>query len=315
MSERRALLTGGAGFIGSHLAEALLAQDYRLRILDNFSTGQRGSLPSGGFELIEGDLRDRTLVETSLEGVQVVFHQAARISVPQSFEDPRAYYEVNVQGTLNVLSAALRAGVQRVVLASSAAVYSGSDTPVAESVRTSPHSPYAASKLAMEEAAAMYHLHYGLPVVSLRYFNVYGPRQRLDSPYAALIPAFIQAWLTGRSPVIYGDGDQERDFVYVGDAVRANLLAIDNEAAVGGTFNIGGGASVTVNELARILQVVLPNAPEAVYGPPRQGDIRFSKADLSQAEQALSYHPEVSLQEGLRLTVEWWLQEREKAEA
>jgi UDP-glucose 4-epimerase len=315
VSDRLALVTGGAGFIGSHLAEALLGREYRVRILDDFSSGAREALPAGGVEIVEGDLRDRGLVAASLKGVQLIYHQAAFVSVPDSFEDPQGCYETNVLGTLNLLSAAHEAGVERVVLASSAAVYGEADGPVTEDAPTSPQSPYAASKLAMEEAALLYYREHALPVVCLRYFNVYGPRQRPDSPYAAVIPAFIRAGLEGRPPVIYGDGEQRRDFVYVGDAVRANLLAAESEGAVGGVFNIGGGGSVSVNELARNLQTVLPKGQDPVYESPRQGDIRFSKADLSSAKRGLDYQPEIDLLAGLRLTVEWYAQQEVKAGA
>ena len=315
MSEKRALLTGGAGFIGSHLVGVLLERDHRVRILDDFSSGQRSNLPEDDFELVEGDLRDRAVVEACMDGVDVIFHQAAQVSVPLSFADPRRCYETNLQGTLNLLSAAIQTGVTRVVLASSAAVYGVTHGPVGEDARKAPHSPYAASKLAMEEAALMYHHRYGLPVVCLRYFNVYGPRQRPDSPYAAVIPAFIQAMSNGRPPSIYGNGEQRRDFVYVDDVVRANLLAAEQEGAVGRILNIGGGSSITINELAGILQSVLPNAPAPDYGPAREGDIQFSEADLGKAEQSLAYRPEVHIQEGLRRTVEWYLQEEVRTQA
>ena len=315
MSDRRVLVTGGAGFVGSHLIEALLERDRRVRILDDFSSGQRLNLPADDFELVEADLRDRAAVEACMDGVDVVFHQAAQVSVPRSLEDPRGCYAVNLQGTLNLLTAAVQTGVRRVVLASSAAVYGESHGPVGEDAPKAPLSPYAASKLAMEEAALMYHHRYGLPLVCLRYFNVYGARQRPDSPYAAVIPAFIQARLDGRPLVIYGDGEQRRDFVHVDDVVRANLLGAEREGAVGGIFNIGGGGSLTINELAGILQAVLPSAPEPGHGPAREGDIQFSEADLGNAEQSLGYRPEVRIQEGLRRTVEWYLQERVRTQA
>jgi UDP-glucose 4-epimerase len=232
------------------------------------------------------------------------------VSVPASLDDPLSCYEVNLQGTLQVLWAAYQAGVQRVVVASSAAVYGEATEPVDEESPKRPLSPYAASKLAMEGAARLFTRVYGLATVCLRYFNAYGPRQRPDSPYAAVIPSFIEAMLEGRPATIHGEGDQSRDFVYIGDVVRANLLAAERPEAVGGVFNIGSGVSVTIRELAGILQSFFPQAPAPLHGPSREGDIRFSRAVLDRAAQALGYRPEVGMQEGLRSTVEWFRQER-----
>ena len=218
-----ALVSGGAGFIGSHLVRGLLEQGARVRVLDDLSSGAAANLAGQEVELMVADIRDPEAVGRAANGVEWVFHQAAMVSVPGSFENPRGCYAVNLLGSLNVLKAAQEVRAARVVLASSAAVYGESREPIAEDTQKQPLSPYAASKLAMEEAAFMYHRVYGLPVVCLRHFNVYGPRQRPDSAYAAVIPAFIQAMLSGHPPVIYGDGNQRRDFVYVDDVVRANL--------------------------------------------------------------------------------------------
>ncbi|HLF81781.1 MAG TPA: NAD-dependent epimerase/dehydratase family protein, partial [Anaerolineales bacterium] len=245
-----------------------------------------------------------------MQGVRWVFHQAAMVSVPASMDDPLGCYEVNLQGTLRVLWAAHQAGVQRVVVASSAAVYGEASVPVEEESPKRPLSPYASSKLAMEQAAQLFTRAYGLPTVCLRYFNAYGPRQRPDSPYAAVIPAFIGAMLDGRPAIIHGEGDQSRDFVYIGDVVRANLLAAERPEATGGVFNIGSGVSVTILELAGFLQGLFPQAPAPIHGPSREGDIRFSKAVMDRAAQALGYRPEVGMLEGLRSTVEWFRQER-----
>ena len=302
-----ALVTGGAGFIGSHIAHALAKRGVQVRVIDDLSSSEGSDLDDLDGALVRGDIRNSTPLPELVQGSNWIFHQAALVSVPGSIEEPERCYAINVEGTLNVLRAAHQAGVERVVLASSAAVYGESGEPIAEDHEKKPLSPYAASKLAMEEAALMYHRVYGLPVVCLRYFNVYGPRQRPDSPYAAVIPAFIRAMLEGRPPVIYGDGEQRRDFVYVDDVVRANLLAVEREQAVGGIFNIGGGGSISINELAGILQSILPDGPESLYGPPREGDIHFSEADLRKAEQSLGYRPEVGIQEGLRKTVKWFL--------
>jgi UDP-glucose 4-epimerase len=309
-SSGQALVTGGAGFVGSHLAAGLLAQGMRVRVLDDLSTGREHNLAGFTVELVQGDVRDARALAEAMQGVRWVFHEAAMVSVPASLDDPLSCYEVNLQGTLQVLWAAYQAGVQRVVVASSAAVYGEATEPVDEESPKRPLSPYAASKLAMEGAARLFTRVYGLATVCLRYFNAYGPRQRPDSPYAAVIPSFIEAMLEGRPATIHGEGDQSRDFVYIGDVVRANLLAAERPEAVGGVFNIGSGVSVTIRELAGILQSFFPQAPAPLHGPSREGDIRFSRAVLDRAAQALGYRPEVGMQEGLRSTVEWFRQER-----
>lgn len=306
----QALVTGGAGFVGSHLAAGLLAQGSRVRVLDDLSTGQEHNLAGSTVEFVQGDVRDPDALAEAMQGVRWVFHQAAMVSVPASLDDPLGCYEVNLHGTLQVLWAAYQADVQRVILASSAAVYGEASAPVEEESPKRPHSPYAASKLAMEQAAQLFTQAYGLPTVCLRYFNVYGPRQRPDSPYAAVIPAFIEAMLQGRPATIHGEGNQSRDFVYIGDVVRANLLAAERAEAVGGVYNIGSGASVTIRELAGFLHQLFPQAPAPVHGPSREGDIHFSRAVLNRASEALGYRPEVDMQAGLRSTVEWFRQER-----
>ena len=264
----------------------------------------------GRFEFMEGRVQDREAVWAAAQGIDVMFHLAAMISVPASLAAPSDCYEVNVNGSLNVLSAAKEAGAKRVVMASSAAVYGNSSVPVKEEAAKTPLSPYAASKLAMEEASLMFQRQYDLPVVRLRYFNVYGPRQRPDSSYAAVIPAFIRAMQAGEAPTIFGDGKQKRDFVHVDDVVSANLMAAESDEAVGEVLNISGGSSVTISELAGILQDLIPNAPAPIYESPRDGDIYFSEAVIERAWQALGYRPEVALVDGLRSTVEWFRQER-----
>ena len=306
----QALVTGGAGFVGSHVVAGLIAQGTRVRVVDNLSTGQEQNLADSSVDFVAGDIRDPDVLSAAMQGVRWVFHQAAMVSVPASMDDPLGCYEVNLQGTLRVLWAAYQAGVQRVVVASSAAVYGEASVPVEEESPKRPLSPYASSKLAMEQAAQLFTRAYGLPTVCLRYFNAYGPRQRPDSPYAAVIPAFIGAMLEGRPATIHGEGDQSRDFVYIGDVVRANLLAAERPEATGGVFNIGSGVSVTILELAGFLQGLFPQAPAPIHGPSREGDIRFSKAVMDRAAQALGYRPEVGMLEGLRSTVEWFRQER-----
>ena len=304
------MVTGGAGFIGSHIARRLAGQGYRLRVIDDLSSGVAENLNGTRAELIEGDIRSRSTVSKAMKGVDQVFHQAAMVSVPNSIKDPIECYQINLEGILNVLEAAREAKVARVVLASSAAVYGHSDEPVAEDAPNKPLSPYAASKWAMEQAALMFYEVYELPTVCLRYFNVYGPRQRPDSMYAAVIPAFIIAMMEGKPTTIYGDGEQKRDFVQVDDVVRANLLAAESDEAIGKVLNISGGGAVTINELAGILHNLIPNAPATAYEAPRSGDIYFSEAFIERAWGALGYRPEVALVEGLRSTVEWFRQER-----
>ena len=317
----RALVTGGAGFIGSHVASRLVDAGHHVLVLDDLSTGMRDNLRAlenhaeqarnasgGGFEFMEGQVQDRDTVRTAAQGIDVVFHLAAMVSVPASLENPSDCYEVNLNGSLNVLAAAKEAGAKKVLLASSAALYGESDAPVDESASKNPLSPYAASKWAMEEAAQMYDQINDLETVCLRYFNVYGPRQRPDSTYAAVIPAFVKAFLDGEPATIFGDGDQKRDFVHIDDVVRANLLAAESDEAVQKVLNISGGSTVTIVDLAGILHKIIPNAPAAIHEPPREGDIYFSEAVIERAWQSLGYRPEVALVDGLRSTVEWFRQ-------
>jgi len=304
------LITGGAGFIGSAIGRRLSNKGHQVRILDNLSNSSQAAVADIDAQLTIGDIRDSDLVAELVEGVDWIFHHAALVSVPGSIEDPVGCYEINLAGTLSVLEAAKKAGVERVVLASSAAVYGESAEPAEEHALKQPLSPYAASKRAMEQAALMYNEVYGLPTVCLRYFNVYGPRQRPDSMYAAVIPAFINTMIDGQPATIFGDGEQRRDFVHVDDVVRANLLAAKSDEAIRKVLNISGGGAVSINELAGILQEIIPNAPATVHEAPRDGDIYFSEAVIERAWGALGYRPEVALVEGLQSTVEWFRQER-----
>ncbi|MBW2248379.1 MAG: SDR family oxidoreductase [Deltaproteobacteria bacterium] len=300
------LVTGGAGFIGSHLVREMLNRGDRVRVLDNLSTGSKANLAGLDVDFIEGDIRNAAVVQESVKDVDFIFHLAAFISVAGSMEDPLACYDANLNGSLNVLMQASKAGVQRVVLASSAAVYGESESIVAENHPLNPQSPYASSKLAMEQAAKLFSQSFSLETVCLRFFNAYGPRQSPDSPYAAAIPKFIQVMLAGEPATIHGDGHQTRDFVYVGDIVEAMLLGADGDSIDGRVFNIAGGKSVPINELVEILQRFFPETPDPVFAPPRQGDLRFSEADISLAERSLGYRPRIDLQEGLEITVEWF---------
>jgi nucleoside-diphosphate-sugar epimerase len=301
-----ALVTGGAGFIGSHIVDALLDAGMRVHVLDDFSTGRRQNLSGTDIQLFEGDLGDPDLLQHALRGVQYVFHQAALVSVPHSLEDPIGCYHTNLMGSLHLLQRAKEAGIARLVLASSAAVYATSTEPVGEDADMAPLSPYAASKLGMETCAEMFTAAYDLPTICLRYFNVYGPRQPPDSPYAAVIPIFINSLLSGERPVIFGDGEQRRDFIYVQDVVRANLRAIDSDDAVGEVINISAGEAVSINELASTMGDLLPHSKPPRYGPPRPGDIRCSQGDISRAARLLKFRPRIDLAQGLEETVEWF---------
>ncbi|MEX2143759.1 MAG: SDR family oxidoreductase [Anaerolineales bacterium] len=302
----RVLITGGAGFIGSHLTEELVKRGDQVRVLDNFSTGKLRNLADvkDKIELIRGDLRNHADVQAAVSQVDVVFHQAAFVSVPKSIEDPRDCYEININGTVELMEAARQAGVSRVVLASSAAVY-GSSTglPLNESALTRPLSPYAASKLFAETLAQLYSAAHNLTVVALRYFNVYGPRQSPSSQYAAAIPKFIHALKTGQAPLVFGDGTQTRDFIYVSDAVRANLLAAEAAGVAGKAFNICSGAETSLLDLLKILYAQFPQAPQPEFSDPRLGDVPRSLGDPSLAARALGFRPEIALAEGLKRCV------------
>jgi nucleoside-diphosphate-sugar epimerase len=304
----RVLVTGGAGFIGSHLAADLLERGHQVRVLDNFATGRRSNLASlaGEVELIEGDIQSYERASKAVAGCEVVLHQAAIPSVPRSVQDPLTSNATNVVGTLNVLLAARDHGVRRVVLASSSSVYGGlaGAGPKREDQPAVPISPYATAKLAGEGYARSFHGVYELETVCLRYFNVFGPRQDPTSQYAAVIPNFVSALLTGRPPVIFGDGEQSRDFTYVANVVAANLLAMEAPDVAGGVFNVACGERVTLNRLVAELQDLLGSEMQPVYAAPRPGDIRHSMADLTLARSQLGYEPIVRLREGLERTID-----------
>lgn len=300
------LVTGGAGFIGSHLTRALLNRGDTVRVLDDLSTGSEENLSGLEIDLIVGDVRDQEIVRKAMQDVEYVFHLAAMISAPGSLDDPQFCYAVNVDGSLNVLWEARTAGVLRVVLASSAAIYGETTGQVDETMIGLPQTPYGSSKVAMEYTARMFGEAYGLATTCMRYFNVYGPRQSPDSMYAAVIPIFIKTILAGQAPTIFGDGEQRRDFVFVEDVVRASILATEKEDAVGHVFNVGSGTSVSILDLAHTLQQILPEALPPTFGPPRAGDVRFSEAALVWSETALGYRPQIALKEGLGVTVQWF---------
>ena len=304
----KTLVTGGAGFIGSHIVDALLERGDSVRLLDNFSTGKFENIESFAdrIELLNADLRNASRVEESVRGVDVVFHAAAFVSVPQSMDEPQECFDVNVTGTHLLLEAARRAGVSRVVLASSAAVYGESDAlPLAEETLLQPKSPYAVSKRINEMYAELFTNEFGLEVVALRYFNVYGPRQRPDSMYAAAVPIFINRLLSAKPITIFGDGGQTRDLISVRDVVRANLAASSHPNAPGRIFNICTGIETRLLDLLEVLYELFPNAPKTEFTAPRAGDIYRSLGSPQKANNMMGYSAETTLSEGLRETVTW----------
>jgi UDP-glucose 4-epimerase len=301
------LVTGGAGFIGSHIAAALVERGDRVRVFDNFNTGKRGNLEriTKQIEMIEGDLADRAAVDRAVKSVDVVFHEAALASVPRSVAQPLDTHAACATGTLNVLDASRQSGVRRVVYAASSSAYGDQPVPVkTETLLPAPISPYAAAKLAGEFYCQAFTATYGLETVALRYFNVFGPRQDPQGAYAAVIPKFIVEMLARRQPTIFGDGKQSRDFVYVGDVVRANLLAAESAKAVGKVINIASGRQYSLLEVLAAINQVLGTEIKPVLAAPRVGDVRDSLADISRARELLDYEPSVSFEEGLRRTVE-----------
>lgn len=307
MKHQRVLVTGGAGFIGSNLAGEL-ALENEVVILDDLSTGRveniKELLKRENFRFVRGSITDLELLQGSFKDIDYVFHQAAFVSVPKSIDDPAACNNININGTLNVLTAARDNNVKKVIFASSCAVYGDPEVmPVAETAQINPKSPYAVTKLACEYYCGVFTEVYDLPTVSLRYFNVYGPRQNPESEYAAVIPKFINRLMNGKPPVIYGDGLQTRDFVFVKDVVRANILAAEREES--GVFNVGSGASITVAELAGTIIDLLGKDMKPLHEAPREGDIRDSVADISKAK-SIGYEAGYSLEEGLGVTVGWF---------
>lgn len=302
----RYLVTGGAGFIGSHLCRGLVAQGHEVRVLDDLSSGKRANLDGVPVEWVEGDIRDLDLLARAFQGIEVVHHHAAIASVAVSVNQPLLEQEVNLVGTLRVLEAARQAGVRRVVFAASAAAYGNNpESPKREEMRPEPASPYGLSKVAGEYYCRIYSEVYGLETVCLRYFNVFGPRQDPTSPYSGVISLFVRRLLLGQPPVIQGDGQQSRDFVYVEDVVQANLRASQVALAGGEIYNIGCGRSTTIRELAGLLDQILGAGLEPEFAPPRPGDVRCSLADISRARTGLGYAPAVGLAEGLERTLTW----------
>jgi UDP-glucose 4-epimerase len=306
-TRRRALVTGGAGFIGSHLVDGLLEWGWQVRALDDFSSGREENLraAAGSIELVRGDFTDVETAARAVAGVEVVFHQGAIPSVPRSVAEPIRTHRANVDGTLLVLESARAARVRRVVYAASSSAYGDTEVlPKVETMPARPLSPYALQKYTGELYCQLYHALYGLETVALRYFNVFGPRQDPKSEYAAVVPRFATACLRGEAPQIHGDGEQTRDFTFVGDAVRANLAAADAPRAAGSVINVAGGRRTSLNELLAIIQAAAGSRVVPRHGPPRAGDVRHSLADITRARELLAWTPQVPLEEGVRRTVE-----------
>jgi nucleoside-diphosphate-sugar epimerase len=305
------LVTGGAGFIGSHLTEALLQEGHRVRVLDDFSTGKRENLifdkkyPS--LEIIEGDIRHLAICQKAMKGIEYVFHQAALPSVQRSVEDPLGSNAVNGGGTLNILFAAREEAVKRVIYASSSSIYGDTPTlPKHEEMLSHPLSPYALQKYIGEQYCRLFYELYGLETVSLRYFNIFGPKQDPNSIYSAVIPKFIEALLQGSPPIIFGDGEQSRDFTYIENVVQANLLAMSAEHLHGEAINIACAERTSLNQLVNVLRKILGSKVSPVYEEPRKGDVRHSLADIRKGKELLNYEPKVGIESGLRKTVEFF---------
>ncbi len=301
------LVTGGAGFIGSHIAAHLCSLGADVRVLDNFSTGKRENLDGLPVTVIEGDIRDRACVASAVNGMDTVFHQAALCSVTRSMEDPVSTHDVNVNGTLNLLEAARRFKLRRFVMASSSSVYGDSDIfPKHEEMATDPLSPYAVSKLVCEFYCQLYWKAFGLDTVALRYFNVFGPRQDPSSEYSAVVPRFVQAMVQGVSPHIYGDGMQSRDFTYVDDVVQANIAAASSLYAPGQVMNVACGNRWSLIDLINNLERLLKLQTRPVFEDARSGDVKHSQASIHKAKTLIGFAPEVTFEDGLRCTVDWF---------
>jgi UDP-glucose 4-epimerase len=305
------LVTGGAGFIGSNLTEALLQRGHSVRVLDNFSTGKRENLKfnsaHASLEIMEGDLRDLSTCQKAAQAMDYVFHQGALPSVQRSVEDPETSNAVNVGGTLNILLAAREKGVRRVMYAASSSVYGDTPTlPKHEEMPPNPLSPYALQKYVGEQYCRLFYQLYGLETISLRYFNIFGPKQDPNSLYSAVIPKFIDALLEERPPVIFGDGEQSRDFTYIENVVQANLLAMSADHLHGEAVNIACGTRISLNRLVSVLKEILGSKQSPLYQEPRKGDVKHSLADIHRGKEIINYEPNVGIEAGLRKTVDFF---------
>ena len=307
----KVLVTGGAGFIGSNLTEALLKKEHSVRVLDDFSTGKRENLIFGkeypSLEIVDGDIRNLAICQKAMKDIEYVFHQAALPSVQRSVEDPLGSNAVNSQGTLNILLSARDAGVKRVIYASSSSIYGDTPTlPKKEEMPANPLSPYALQKYIGEQYCRLFYQLYGLETVSLRYFNIFGPKQDPASIYSAVIPRFIDALLKGHPPIIFGDGEQSRDFTYIDNVVRANLLAMSAKHPQGEAINIACGKRVSLNQLLNILKEIVGSKVSPTHEEARKGDVKHSLADINKGKKILNYDPQVGIEMGLKKTVEFF---------
>jgi nucleoside-diphosphate-sugar epimerase len=301
------LVTGGAGFIGSHLTEELRRRGERVRVVDNLSTGTRRNLAHVDAEFIEGDLSDPAVARAAVQDVDYVLHQAAIPSVPRSVEDPVTSHRANVDATLNVLVAARNARVRRVVYAGSSSAYGNTPTlPKREDMPPNPLSPYALQKLVGEHYMQLFTRLYGLETVTIRYFNVFGPRQDPSSPYSGVISVFAKALLADKAPTIYGDGEQTRDFTYIANVVDGVLRAVTAPGAAGAVVNVATGSRISLNQLFDVMRTLTGSQVEVIYGPPRAGDVKDSLADIRLARTLLGYEPSVPFEEGIRRTIDWY---------
>ena len=308
------LVTGGAGFIGSHLTEGLVNRGHKVRVIDNFATGKRKNIAHllDKIELIEGDIRNPQDCQRAVDGVSVVLHQAAVPSVPKSVKDPVTSHQANVDGTFNIMMAAKDAGVKRFVYAASSSAYGDTEiSPKHEKILPGPKSPYAVNKLVGEYYGRAFYECFGLQTISLRYFNVFGPRQDPASQYAAAIPAFVTAILEDRQPTVYGDGEQSRDFTYIENVIEANLLAAGAPETHGEVVNIACGQSITINAIIKQVNELLGKNITPIYTDPRPGDVRDSLADVSLAEEIIGYKPVVYFDEGLKRAIDWYVENKE----
>ncbi len=307
-------MTGGAGFIGSHIAAALTKSGARVRVIDDLSTGHRENLEEigGTVDFVQASLTDESALRRALEGVELVFHEAAIPSVPRSIANPRETHEACVNATFSLLLAAREAGVRRVVYAASSSAYGDQPTlPKVEEMRPDPLSPYAVAKLVGEYYCQVFHRAYGLETIALRYFNVFGPRQDPSSQYSGVISRFISTLMSDETPVIFGDGEQTRDFTYIANVVDANLRAAETTKGIGEIINVANGKQISLNELLNTLKRITNRAEaQADYKEARTGDVRHSVADITRASEFLGYESRVDLEEGLRLTMDWWKQSR-----
>jgi UDP-glucose 4-epimerase len=306
------LVTGGAGFIGSHLAEELVRRGHRVRVADSLITGKRRNLAHiPGVDFLEGDLADLSVAQRAVAGMDYVLHQAAIPSVPRSVKDPITSNRANIDASLNVLVAARDAGVKRLVYAGSSSAYGNTPTlPKREDMPANPLSPYALQKLVAEQYGRMFTALYGFEVVTIRYFNVFGPRQDPGSPYSGVISLFSTALLDGRQPTIYGDGEQTRDFTYVANVVDGVLRACEAKRAAGEVINVATGGRISLNQLLRVMNGIVGTTLQAIYEEERAGDVKDSQADITKAKILLGYEPTVPLEEGLKHTLEWCRSER-----